>query len=145
MLLLRVLRFQRAGRLLDDLFVTRLNLALGIGTDFADNCPAVTGRLAGPQPKLVGGRRLAQSRGWRIEDDSRPADTVIQSLIREHQPIVNKLCRYPLAAAFPPNTSHLEDISQISIEFDGERKFNGRAPVIMDSKSLVACFLPKNL
>ena len=49
-------RFQRAGRLLDNLFVMRLDLSVGIGADFADNRPAEGRCLAGSQPNLVGGR-----------------------------------------------------------------------------------------
>jgi hypothetical protein len=43
---------------------------------------------------------------------------VVQSVICEHHPILYKLRGYALAAAFSPNTSHLEDVSEISIEFD---------------------------
>ena len=45
---------------------------------------------------------------------------------------------------FPLGASQLEDVGKISIEVDRQNKIDGCAAIVMDTKSLVARFIPQN-
>src|SRR5436190_9264394 len=94
---------------------------------------------------LKRGNGLVQPGGRRIENDSRPANAVVQSFVSEHKPVLLKLCFQATAAAFSFHAAQLEDVGKISIEFDCERDIDGCASVVMDPQPLVTRFLPQNL
>src|SRR5205823_14037594 len=134
--------FKRAGGLMNSCFVARLNLDLRIAVHFARNHPAVRALLTGLQADLEGGERLGETSRPGIENDSRPAKAFIEPLVRKHQPVAINLRFYSTPAAFPFRAAQLENISKISIQLDCKRKLHGCAPVVMDSKPLLTCFLP---
>src|SRR5438876_1216536 len=112
---------------------------------FACNRAAVAGIFACFQPNLKRGDGLVKPSGCRIENNSRSAQTIVQSFVSENKPVLSNLRFQATAATFSVHPAQLENIREISIEFDCERNIDGCASVVMDSKPFVTRFFPENL
>src|SRR5439155_5301065 len=108
-------------------------------------CAPVTGCFARFERNSKRGSGLRQPGGRRIENDSRLAKSLVQTLIREHNAVARNLRFHATAALFSAHAAQLENVGKIRIEFDRERDINSCASIVMDSKSLMTCFLPQNL
>ena len=84
---LGALAFERTRRLLHNLLVRRIDLDPRIASHFARNCAPVTGCFARFQRNSKRGDGFRQAGGRRIENDSRLAKSLVQTLIREHNAV----------------------------------------------------------
>src|SRR4029077_8954454 len=109
------------------------------------NGAPVAGIFSRFQADLKRRNGLVQPRRRRIENDSRPPNAVVQSLVREHKPVLPNLRFQTTAATFPLHAAQLENVGKLSIEFDRERDIDSGASIVVDSKPFVTCFLPQNL
>ena len=91
------------------------------------------------------GDGLIQPGRRRIENDSRPANAVVQSFVGEHKPALGDLRFQATSASFSVHAAQFENVGKVSIEFDCERDIDSCASVVMDPKPLVTRFLPQNL
>src|SRR5690349_21861567 len=131
-------------RLVYNFFVGTVDLDRHFAIYFAGHYTTEIGFLTCLQhgPKSRSG--ICQSRRRRIEFDSRAAKPVIEPLVRKHNSMILDLRFQAMPAMFSAHTAQLEDVDKISVEFDRERHIHCSAPVVVNSKPLVTCFLPQN-